>query len=183
MQGVMSGQGAIGFSVSITQLLSALNSVGKNQSGIHSPAIPGERLNDGHKLVTSTYHFLVISLLFTVIAGIATYILIKLPSYGNAMKRHKQLEESLVEEGDNRDATIHEAHAKGQQHHSSSIWQVNRKIRDLGCALAYIFIVSIGLFPGITVSIASTNPESNLATVSSLTKMVAVFGMLQNILT
>jgi hypothetical protein len=163
MQGVMSGQGAIGFSVSITQFLSALNSVGKD-SGTLNPSIPGERLNDGHKLVSSTYHFLVISLLFTVIAGIATYILINLPCYEYAMKRHKQIEESLSQ-NDGNDTITHETYVKGQQHHNSSIWQVNRKIRDLGCALAYIFIVSIGLFPGITVSIASTNTESSLASV------------------
>lgn len=169
MQGVMSGQGAIGFSVAITQFLSALNTASKGSG--NSTEGPDDNahngLLDGHKLVTSTYHFLIISLLFTFVAGIATYILIKLPCYQHAMERHKQIEESQIQNnGDNtsRHTSVKTQHQ--QQHHKSSIWQVDRKIRDLGWALAYIYTVSIGLFPSITMSIASVNSGRSYSSVS-----------------
>lgn len=165
MQGVMSGQGAIGFSVAITQFLSALNSIQKNHQGGQKPggAPPGAP-NDGHALVTSTFNFLVISLLFTFIAGIATYVLIKLPCYEHAMERHTKIEAAQM----NDEIDPSEATHVQTQHHKSSIWQVNRKIRDLGWALAFLYTISIGLFPSITMSIASVNPSSTFSSVSDI---------------
>lgn len=164
----MSGQGAIGFSVSVTQFLAALNSATKNPKNIQLPDDNSHNgLLDGHKLVISTYHFLIISLLFTFVAGIATYVLIKLPCYENAMERHKQIEESQMQ--DESEHPSHHTSLKARQehqHHKSSIWQVDRKIRELGWALAYIYAVSIGLFPSITMSIASVNPGSSYSSVS-----------------
>lgn len=156
MQGVMSGQGAIAFGISIVQFLSAL-ATGTGKTSNHDTEDESNTSED--EVVASTYKFLLVSLVFVFVAGLATNTLIKLPCYKHAMQRHKQLEESQQDEeristGDN--TTTH-AHTPQLQHHKSSIWQVNRKIRNLGWSIAYIYTVTIGLFPSITSLVKSTS--------------------------
>ena len=138
MQGVMSGQGAIGFAVAITQFFAALRA-DKTEEADHS--------NDtSDKLVRSTATFFVISFLFTVFAFFSALVLVRLPMY-----KH----------------TVHLAQDADEAHRTqTSLAAVHRKIQHLGSAMAFVFIVTIGLFPGITSSIQSTSRDSPLSSVS-----------------
>jgi equilibrative nucleoside transporter 1/2/3 len=162
MQGVMSGQGAIGFAVSITQFLAALNSE-KQQTEQPIDAPP----NESDKLISSTYNFFLVSLLFTAIAAVATYVLIKMSMYKDAMERHEKIEEAGLATVEYDTSVGFSKPAHQHQHHKGSIWDVNRKVQDLGCALAYIYVISIGLFPSITSAVQAVNKDRAFSSVSS----------------
>ncbi|KAK9897583.1 hypothetical protein P389DRAFT_58669 [Cystobasidium minutum MCA 4210] len=171
MQGVMSGQGAIGFGISVVQYLSAWSSsdkTGHQEPDNHSTS---SQAGADDKIVASTFRFLLVSLMFILIAGVATYTLIRLPCYKHAMQRHQQLEEARLDDGQDEHHPQNGFPHAHIQHHKSSIWQVNRKIRDLGWSIAYIYAVTIGLFPSITSLIRSVNdngPNESPATNSLL---------------
>lgn len=170
MQGVMSGQGAIGFAVAITQFLAALRSSKHSSSTPSAEAIAGD--DNGQKLVSSTANFFVISLVFAIISGYAAYTLVKLPLYKQAMRRHRDIER--INAGAEASLDDGSAFPSNFQHHKSSIYDVNRKIQSLGLAVMYIFIVTIGLFPSITSSIKSINHEGPLSSVSLLVSLHGV---------
>lgn len=177
----MSGQGAIGFGIAIVQFLSAWSSSSSDGTSDEDDKIPGSLPpNQGDKIIASTFRFLLVSLIFIFIAGIAMYTLIKLPAYEHAMQRHKQLEASQDDEQEGAHINGNGAVHIQSQHHKSSIWQVNRKIRDLGWSIAYIYAVTIGLFPGITSLIRSVN-DSRDPTFSNVSSSTCTHGLCHNI--
>ena len=139
MQGVMSGQGAIGFAVALAQLLAAIQASRSGRTG---------QDEEDEKLLRSTSSFFLTSLLFTVIAGGAAYTLFQLPLYRKNM--------AVQSKDDNPDMNLQAR---------PSLNLVNGRIQGLGLAVLGIFTVTIGLFPGITTTIASTNPDSPISSV------------------
>lgn len=142
MQGVMSGQGAIGFAIALAQLLAAIEASRSSSGGL-----PGK--DEDEKLLRSTSSFFLTSLLFILIAGASAWSLFRLSLY----KRNMVNSETSL------DAAEYSSAGK------TSLRAVNAKIQDLGLAVLGIFTVTIGLFPGITTTIASTSPNSAISTV------------------
>ena len=155
MQGIMSGQGAIGFAVAMTQFLVALKTDKTSPGTIDDNNNNNEEQREGAKLIHSTAVFFVISLLFTLVAWLAASLLFRLPICKRTLARHTHAE-SLEEQ----------QRQQPNKRQETSIMQVHRKIQYLGWAMAFIFIVTIGLFPGITASIAATNRDSPISSVS-----------------
>lgn len=134
----MSGQGAIGFAVALAQLLAAIRAF--------RDGAPSSPEGDDEKLLKSTSTFFLTSLVFTVLAGAAAWTLFRLALYRANIQEGVQLPSDMP-----------------NSTRRSSLRQVNSKIQSLGLAVLGIYTVTIGLFPGITTSIASADPQSPIA--------------------
>ena len=141
---MMSGQGAIGFAVAVTQFLAALRGGSHGDDKADLSPYAGD-----DELLASTWIFFSVSLVFTVIAALATLALVRLPIYRRSLQNKSDIDD---EPG----------------HGSVSLVQVNRKVQGLGSALAFIYVVTIGLFPGITASIKSVNKDSAISSVRNI---------------
>lgn len=153
IQGVMSGQGAIGFAVAVAQFLAAVRSE-------HATApSPGSDLDgiEKDKLVHSTSLFFLISVSFIVVAWLAWLSLLRLPVYQHIVHERK-LHDSQQTTHNPAEASLSVIRAIPDK--APSLRHIERKIRHLGIGLFYIFTITIGLFPGVTTAIASTDQES-----------------------
>lgn len=153
LQGTLSGQGAIGFSVALTQFLAALRSSKHAPSPFPTSNEPPSSLTSDltdadEQLVASTRTFFAICLLFTLIAAIASWLLTTLTIYKRSIEGAKQVEQESK-----------------QHREETSLLAVDRKIRGLGLALAFIYVITIGLFPGITASVEAIGKEGRLSSV------------------
>lgn len=149
----MSGQGAIGFAVAVTQLTAALHA---QNSASHKHGQTTLDDDENAKLIQSTASFFVISLIFVLIAWVSWVVLRRLPIYKHFIGERK----------------LHDTHHHHPQSEASlsvirafpeaepSLLVIEKKVRHLGCALFYIFTVTIGLFPGVATSVESLNPDS-----------------------
>lgn len=137
----MSGQGAIGFSVSLTQFLAAWNGSDSNNNSDGSTG-------DGSEIVESTVTFFCASLGFMVFAGVSTIILFRLPLYKQVMAQHSR-DTAVIPSGMDDDRHEHSTSPP------ASLLNVNSKIKSYGMAISIIFIVTLAVFPGITASIVS----------------------------
>lgn len=159
MQAVMSGQGAIGFAVALTQFLAAVQAQRSTQAEsrhlIREASIQGSLTllgrsdilsGDDASLLHSTAAFFSICLVFTGIAAISAWALFRSLLFKRAMDRSKQPDH------------VHNP--------NTTIRSVHEKIKDVGLAIGFIYTITIGLFPAITSNIMSVNVESPLSAVS-----------------
>lgn len=134
LQAVMSGQGAIGWAVAVTQFLSALRTDSTKNDNYQQ--------TDGDRILSSSATFFMVSLAFTLFAGLTSWVLFNLPLYERVMEHTKDPD---------------------QVHRSDiTFTSVDKKIRNLGLSIAFIYTVTIGLFPAVTSSITSIDVETPL---------------------
>lgn len=154
MQAVMSGQAAVGVVVSAVQLFSAAAS-------IRITSIPSSfiRSTNGEEAeVRAAFSFFGISTIFMLICIGAHTWLTRTPAYKamiasleqqrKAIRRPSTTTESLVS------VTSSSPRMEGREH----IWRVGKSNVAFNFALAYVFVITLAVFPPITVSILPTNP-------------------------
>ncbi|KAG9303670.1 hypothetical protein G9A89_018567 [Geosiphon pyriformis] len=129
-QAVMSGQGMAGMTVSVTQIFTAL--------ATNSPSIKEPTLKD---LVHGAYIYFLFTLIIAVAALITYNILINLPLY----HYYITIKSSVVGGSGQAEASID----------SRSLYGTFLKIKRMAIAVAFIFTVTLSVFPSITASIKS----------------------------
>lgn len=148
LQGILSGQGAVGLAVAALQFVSAYTAKPSRTAVrsrstslvLHTTAIPDATIRD------SAFTFFLTVGLFSGFAYLAYALLVRLPLY------------RLVIRGSADDP---DTDPSSLQHKPTnpppSLWVVERKVRHLGLAIFYIFAVTLSVFPSITSSILSVH--------------------------
>ncbi|KAI0751483.1 nucleoside transporter-domain-containing protein [Daedaleopsis nitida] len=158
MQAVMSGQAAVAVAISGVQVLGAAASVRgadaqEPATAMAASAEPEER---------SAFMFFGLSTVFLVVcAGVHTW-LISLPAYKAVVSqtayttRMDAAEETGLLEQEGHGGDDVRMHGKeGQKSHAVRLAKANG---TFNFAVAYVFVVTLAVFPPITVSVTSTNP-------------------------
>ncbi|KAI5475437.1 nucleoside transporter [Pseudohyphozyma bogoriensis] len=132
LQGILSGQGAIGLSVALLQFISAYASTSL-PSRITPLAVPSS-------VRASAFSFFLTITIFSFLSLLSYLVLTRLPLY------------RLV---------IRSAETSSRPHSPSkrkpSLRAVEHKVRILGCSIFYCFFVTLAVFPSTTSSVASVH--------------------------
>lgn len=188
LQGILSGQGAIGALVSVVQLVTAFGGVVGTPEAAEGPALfrraevaIADAKSDA-SVRAAGFAFFLISACFALIALVCHVVLTRLPFYelvivgkggiGREGKRKPRLRHHAHER---RSASNSRAHSRTTSRASRaegiddddeakqpSMREVEPKIRLLGVSVFWCFFVSLSVFPSITASILSVNdPETS----------------------
>ncbi|KAJ7067963.1 nucleoside transporter-domain-containing protein [Mycena amicta] len=153
VQALMSGQAAVAVAVSGVQALSAVASVwGRSKEAI------AQSLSSGEPEERSAFIFFSLSTVFLIVAAAAHGWLVTMPAYKmvvSSLEQQKAIGSTeemrgLVSSGRNAGSDT-----KGQ------IIRVAKANVILEIAVAYVFIVTLAVFPAITTSIQPTNPNTH----------------------
>ncbi|KAI0347455.1 hypothetical protein BDW22DRAFT_1368089 [Trametopsis cervina] len=147
IQAVMTGQAAIAIAVSGVEVLSAAGSIHTNGAGeIIAESEPEEK---------SAFVFFTLSTLFLVLSAGAQILLTRLPTYKMLMQQfHVTAERSLS----NSQPDIAQSHGESKQH---QLFRVGKANVIYNMAVAYVFVVTLAVFPPITISVLPTNPATH----------------------
>ena len=147
MQSMMAGQGAIGVMVSLIQVLSAIAGVKRGEFRI-------QMVEEDDSPVRAAFLFFGISTLFMVFAIMMHAWLVRIPAYkaivlpyevSKGLTGSRQLSGALKEKG--------------------RILEIAKLNKEYNFAVAYVFIVTLAVFPAITSSIRSVHvPPTSLFT-------------------
>jgi len=151
MQAVMSGQAAVAVIVSLIQLLGVAATARQTPVSI-TPLI--QSAEEGAAEAKSAFWFFGICTVFLVGSAVAHAYLVRMPTYKDLVA---PLEQGRISR---RLSTASESEGhptKGGSH----IIRVAKANAIYNFTAAYIFIVTLSVFPPITVSIKSTNPATN----------------------
>ncbi|KAI0824663.1 nucleoside transporter-domain-containing protein [Trametes gibbosa] len=153
MQAVMSGQAAVAVAISGIQVISAVASVrGTSPQEILPSSEPAEQ---------SAFFFFAISTVFLVVcAGVHTW-LTKLPAYKSIVSRaathgHSASPEGAGLLGGSADPDDHEHWKEDSKHQVVRIAKTNG---IYNIAVSYVFVVTLAVFPPITISVQPTSPS------------------------
>ncbi|THH03665.1 hypothetical protein EW145_g6110 [Phellinidium pouzarii] len=152
MQATMSGQAFVGVVVSSVQLLSAAASV----RAAKLAASQNEDYDEGAAETRAAALFFGLSTLFLCATLGAQAWLERMPEYIEIVRpvdQAKRSESSLL--GSESDETLDIKHEKGR------IMRIAKANIEYEIAVAYVFGVTLAVFPPITASIQSTNPSSH----------------------
>jgi len=127
LQGILSGQGAIGAAVSIAQFLSALSGVQSVNTLVNTDD-PFDKEQDN--LRSSAFVFFLIATVFSFTAFLAHLGLVKMPFYRLTVRGAE---------------TSSDAGSDDREQVSSRT--IERKVRVLGCAVFFIFFITLSVFP------------------------------------
>ncbi|TBU49066.1 nucleoside transporter-domain-containing protein [Dichomitus squalens] len=153
MQALMSGQAAVAVVISGVQVLSALASVGSSKPEmIVASSEPEEQ---------SAFVFFGLSTVFLLVCvGVYTW-LVSLPAYKavtsqRSARRPSTAEGASLLHEENGIDTVHELRKPEQKNYAVRLAKTNG---TFNLAVAYVFIVTLAVFPPITISVTSTNPS------------------------
>ncbi|KAI5122120.1 hypothetical protein M0805_000768 [Coniferiporia weirii] len=152
MQATMSGQAFVGVVVSSVQLLSAAASIPSAKIA----AAQHEEYDEGAAETRAAALFFGLSTLFLCSTLVAQEWLKRMPEYKavtQSMEHTKRSSDALL--GANDDGAPDILQEKGR------ILRVARANIEYEVAVAYVFVVTLAVFPPITASIQSTNPSSH----------------------
>ncbi|KAI0650151.1 nucleoside transporter-domain-containing protein [Trametes meyenii] len=152
MQAVMSGQAAVAVAISGVQVMSAAASVrGTRPEAVVLSSEPEEK---------SAFIFFGLSTVFLVVCAVVHIWLVSLPAYKSVVARaashrraRSQEAAALLEESSDMSADHHRK--VDEKHHVVRVAKANGVFN---VAVAYVFIVTLAVFPPITVSVLPTNP-------------------------
>ncbi|RDX53586.1 hypothetical protein OH76DRAFT_1398710 [Lentinus brumalis] len=155
MQAVMSGQAAVAVVISGVQVLSAAASVrGSKPEAVASPSEPEEQ---------SAFIFFGLSTVFLVVCAFVHSWLISLPAYKLVVSQTMSRERldaaegaGLLEESGNSD-DYDQQHGKRDQ--KNQVVRIAKTNGIFNFAVGYVFVVTLAVFPPITISVTSTNPS------------------------
>ncbi|KAH9894388.1 nucleoside transporter-domain-containing protein [Cubamyces lactineus] len=153
MQAVMSGQAAVAVAISGVQVMSAAASV--------RGADPGTTTLSSEPEEQSAFVFFGLSTAFLVVCAAVHMWLVKLPEYKAVVSQasgRDQLrlqEDSALLADPNDDADEHIHHKGDEKYHVVRIAKTNM---IFNVAVAYVFVVTLAVFPPITISVTPTNP-------------------------
>ncbi|KAH9927120.1 nucleoside transporter-domain-containing protein [Epithele typhae] len=155
MQAIMSGQAAVAVVISGVQVLSALASVRPGDANASAEELAAEQAGPAER---SAFIFFGLSTVFLVVCVAVQMYLVSLPVYKTvtgARRRHGSEGASLLA-SDDEDADmrreLRRVDGKGQ------VTRVAKQNATFNFAVAYVFVVTLAVFPPITVSVTSTNP-------------------------
>ncbi|KAI0796511.1 nucleoside transporter-domain-containing protein [Abortiporus biennis] len=152
MQSIMSGQAAVGVAVSAVQVISSATAT---RDSPPRPSISGSEPEED-----SAFAFFGISTAFFLISAIAYSTLIGLPAYRAVIDRFKHAND--VTHGDmfhdNLDMGVSSSAISIPAEKKEQIIRVSKANMIYYIAVAYVFVVTLSVFPPITVLIVSTNP-------------------------
>ncbi|KAL8290263.1 hypothetical protein RQP46_003202 [Phenoliferia psychrophenolica] len=150
LQGILSGQGAIGLAVATLQFVAAYTaSSGASKSPPPSPLhlqlrqLPNEIFIESAPALSirnSAFSFFLTVGIFSTLGLLVHLILIKLPLYRLVIQSQADSKAGAVRKGP-----------------SASV--VERKVRKLGIAICWIYVVTLSIFPAITSSVLSVSSE------------------------
>ncbi|CDO74637.1 hypothetical protein BN946_scf184325.g24 [Trametes cinnabarina] len=153
MQAVMSGQAAVAVAISGVQVMSAAASVRGSGLGVTvATSKPEEQ---------SAFIFFSLSTVFLVICAVVHTWLIRLPAYKAVTSRvplQDQLglqEDSALLEEPSQPSENYTYRKADEKHHVIKIAKTNVLFN---IAVAYVFVVTLAVFPPITISVLPTNP-------------------------
>lgn len=147
LQGILSGQGAVGLAVSTLQFVSALSTTPTRELGSDFSA---ELPTDMKAIRNSAFTFFLTIGIFSVFSLFCHLLLIRLPLYRlviQAASNHATPKNSS--------ATLSSAPSRTPP--VASLAQVERKVRYLGISIFFIFFVTLSIFPSITSTVLSTH--------------------------
>ncbi|KAI9001317.1 nucleoside transporter-domain-containing protein [Trametes punicea] len=153
MQAVMSGQAAVAVAISGVQVMSAAASVSK--SG------PGTRAESPKPEEQSAFIFFSLSTVFLLICAVVHGWLVRLPAYKAATSQAPRNQVALQED----DALLDETSDISQGDAYHEVDEVHHVIRIaktnilFNVAVAYVFVVTLAVYPPITISVSPTNPS------------------------
>ncbi|CEG83551.1 hypothetical protein RMATCC62417_17453 [Rhizopus microsporus] len=134
VQAVVSGQGVAGVVVAISSIVSAL-------------AGSGDRVPDEASITRSAFLYFLFALLITTAAMIGRILVTQLPFYGyymNLQARHDQ-----------------EIDQQSEEERAVTVIDIVRKSYGLIFAVAYVFAITLMLFPSLTALIKSTHQQND----------------------
>jgi equilibrative nucleoside transporter 1/2/3 len=134
LQGILSGQGAIGVAVAIAQFVSALSSV-STMGATDDEAL--RAMADSIRL--TAFIFFLIAFIFSLTALVAHAGFLRIPFCRLTLQEAE------------------DARLTRPVHQLYHLRTVERKIRTLGFAVAGVFVVTLAVFPSITASVLSVN--------------------------
>ncbi|KAI0637927.1 nucleoside transporter-domain-containing protein [Trametes polyzona] len=151
MQAVMSGQAAVAVAISGVQVMSALASVRNTR--------PKETIAASEPEAQSAFIFFGLSTIFLLICAAMQMWLISLPAYKAVVsraaahsRRGTQEGTGLLEESESGDRAYRKANEKSQ------VIRLAKTNGIYNIAVAYVFVVTLSVFPPITISVRPTNP-------------------------
>lgn len=159
-QGILSGQGAVGFVVGCAQFLSSLANSGDESTAMIAASLdaadapfallqrqdemdPIKKYKDNLRL--AAFIFFLVATIYSALAFLAHLGLVRLPFYRLTIRASEESRSKSKEEGTR-----------------VSMKVVERKIRVLGLAVFGVFFVTLSVFPSITSSILSVNDKTVL---------------------
>jgi len=156
MQAVMSGQAGVGVVVSTIQLLTAAASIGAPQSS--APMTRSDNEEDAE--VKSAFVFFGISTMYMLCSMGAYRWMKRTPTYKALVgpleqQRKASRRLSIASESQALVSVLSSPPSKDGQ---GRIWLVAKSNATFNFALAYVFTVTLAVFPPITISILPTNP-------------------------
>ncbi|KAJ7228996.1 nucleoside transporter-domain-containing protein [Mycena pura] len=156
VQAVMSGQAAVAVAVSSVQVLSAIASVWGQ-----SPETVAASLSKGGPEETSASIFFSLSAVFLVISATAHGWLVATPAYKTVAG---SLEQQKIGSEDGNSDELRGLVSRGRNQVSDVKGQILRVAKAnvlYEIAAAYIFVVTLTVFPAITISILPSNPNTH----------------------
>ncbi|KAI0698630.1 nucleoside transporter-domain-containing protein [Cytidiella melzeri] len=145
IQAVMTGQAAIAIAVSGVEVLSAAGSISTSASGkVLVASEPEEK---------SAFVFFALSTIFLVLSAGAQVLLTRLPVYKTLMQQFHETTERIM--SSSQDISHH---VESKRHQLVRIGKANL---TYNFAVAYVFVVTLAVFPPITISVLPTNPATH----------------------
>ncbi|OCH95953.1 hypothetical protein OBBRIDRAFT_787800 [Obba rivulosa] len=158
MQAVMSGQAAVGVAVSAVQVISAATSLRVPPSSeiqVQNASQPEE---------TSAFIFFGLSTLFLLVSAGAHTMLIRLPMYKFMVERSQTAgggnppdTPGLLDDDENPFEHPHHTHHDGKR----DMLRLAKLNLPYNFAVAYVFAITLSVFPPLTVSVRPTNPATH----------------------
>lgn len=131
LQGILSGQGAVGLAVASVQFVTAIGSIEGDE---------GSLMDIPKGIRNSAFSFFLAVAIFSIFSLIAHFILTRLPLYRLIIQSSQK-------------STHHHSHPSSPP----SFKKVEKKVRHYGISIFLIFLITLSVFPSITSSILSVN--------------------------
>ncbi|TFK56135.1 hypothetical protein OE88DRAFT_1652758 [Heliocybe sulcata] len=168
MQSLFSGQAAVGVAVSLVQVLSAAASVNDR-----SPNAPRDPTTDGRAEEKSAFVFFGLSFLFLLVSAAAYIWMTRLPAYHAVVMSEDGPGKGFMRPSLDSDDQTTETHGLVSGPHrradtTANILRIAKANLIYELSVAYVFIVTLAVFPPITVSIQPTNPATHPLLFSAL---------------
>ncbi|GBE79362.1 hypothetical protein SCP_0205600 [Sparassis crispa] len=161
MQAVMSGQAGVGVVVSGVQVLSATAST-RGKTSPQSAVAPGSKPEE----VSAAIFFALSTLFLVASAGVHVWMT-RLPVYQSVLAqssssdRMGSIEENDMSESMERLIAEEHNHGRRKLDEKPRIFRLAKVNLPYNFAVAYVFAVTLAVFPPITISIQSTNPSTH----------------------
>ncbi|KAH9482484.1 Equilibrative nucleoside transporter 1 [Psilocybe cubensis] len=155
VQAMMSGQAAVAVAVSGVQVISAAASV-RGKTRVY--------ISDGSAEERSAFIFFSLSTLFLVVSAGAHSWMTKTPIYQQvaaSLERGRKRTAGEIGHADEREGLVTHVSSTSAIEDTANAFRVGRANAIYEVAVAYVFIVTLAVYPPITTSVQPTNPSTH----------------------